>query len=139
MGRPVAGELVGQFGIIDRMGVGGIEADQLALGTDQYKSADVAGFCKLVGGATEKVVDLLNATGKSRSIVLGRIERLYNDRLCVSGRGHQLVIVSRWRAKAVRSRSVGAGGVSSAAKKLAWSTGSKLVRSCAAIVSIADR
>jgi hypothetical protein len=99
------------------MGVGGIEADQLALGTDHHEGADVIRLGELVRGPAEEVVDLRDATGKGRSIVLGRIERFDGEELCVLCRRHPLTIVSRCRANAARSRSVGAGGVSSAAKK----------------------
>ena len=83
----------------------------------------------------EKVIDLLDATGKGHPIVLYGIERLYDVRLCILAQCYLLVIVSQWRANALRSFSGGVGGVSSTAKNALWSAGCNAACSHTAIVS----
>lgn len=81
-----------EFGVIYRMSVESIKADQRSVGRRHYKEADIVGLRELVGGFLEVIINLLDTTRKSRSIVRGGIERL-ND---VSGSldfAHRLSIV----------------------------------------------
>jgi len=79
MRRPVAGEPIGQLNLVDRVRIGRIKAYQ-------HEGADVIRFGGLVRDSATGIVDLLDATGQSRSIVLDRIECLYGGRLCLACR-----------------------------------------------------
>lgn len=78
------------------MGVDGVEADYgLSVVISHCVDADVVGLRQLVGRPFKEIVDLGDAAGKSRPIVLCRIERLElrclsllgNDRLCMTFEG----------------------------------------------------
>lgn len=76
MRRPVAGEPIGQLSLVDRVGIGRIK-------TVEHEGADVIRFGGLVRDSATGIVDLLDVTGQSRSIVLDRIECLYGGRRCL--------------------------------------------------------
>lgn len=74
----VAGKAFGQVGIVHGMGIGGVEADHLALWAGHNENADVAGLRELVGGLAEVVVDLFDAAGEGGAVMACRIERFDN-------------------------------------------------------------
>jgi hypothetical protein len=60
------------------MGIDRIEADNLAIYANHYIDAEISGLRQLIRGLLEEIVYLLDTTGKSRSIMFLRIERLYD-------------------------------------------------------------
>lgn len=77
MSRPGSRISVRQFAIIHRMRIDGVKADQVVGRAEHYEDTNIVGLGKLVGCPFEEIIDLIHAAGKSRSIMLFRIERLY--------------------------------------------------------------
>lgn len=122
MARTGPGISLRQFLIIDRVGIDRIEADYIAICANHDIDAEISRLRQLVRGPPEEIVDLLDTAGKNRSIMLLRIERLYDQPRIVERR-HLETIRDRWRAKASHNFAVGVGGLSSAEKNAAWSAG----------------
>ncbi|MDP9813822.1 hypothetical protein J2W42_006698 [Rhizobium tibeticum] len=94
--RTIASEFSRQFVVINRMSIDCVEADdRLLVLRRQHPNTKIICLRELVGRLPDEVIDLANATRKSRPIVFGRIERL-DDKLRFYGFCHYLeMTVSR--------------------------------------------
>lgn len=67
MRRPVAGKSIRRISVIDRVGIGGIEANPIVIGTDHHDGPDVLCFDKLIRDPSRGIAHLRDATAQSRS------------------------------------------------------------------------
>lgn len=67
MRRPVAGKPIGRVSIIDRVGIGGIEANPIVIGTDHHEGPDVLCFGKLTRDPSRGIAQLRDGTAQSHS------------------------------------------------------------------------